>query len=149
MVFSVQNLLVIGLVLAFGAGGGLVNALLSGSVYLPRFDAEARVWKPGWVGNVVVGAAAAVALWGIYGPASQSVVVGTPGPASELTLRLNEMIGAMVSGIGGGRLLTAEVDKRVLAVANGQLETAKQRLADSVQELAATRADTEGPQSSL
>src|ERR1043166_1758225 len=60
-----------------GAIGGIVNCAISGEFNYPRFDASAKVWRPGWIGNVLVGAVASVVVWGIYGPlASFDLVSG-------------------------------------------------------------------------
>ena len=46
------------LIAGFGAIGGIVNCAISGEFNYPRFDAAAKVWRPGWIGNVLVGAVA-------------------------------------------------------------------------------------------
>jgi hypothetical protein len=42
------------LISACGAMGGIVNCAISGEFNYPRFDAAAKVWRPGWIGNVLV-----------------------------------------------------------------------------------------------
>src|SRR2546430_16426030 len=56
------------LIAGCGAVGGIVNCAISGEFNYPRFDAAAKVWRPGWIGNVLVGAVESVVEWGIFGP---------------------------------------------------------------------------------
>src|ERR1044072_6423602 len=65
------------LIAGFGAIGGIVNSAISGEFNYPRFDQAAKVWRPGWIGNVLVGSVAALVDWGVYGPlASYDLVTG-------------------------------------------------------------------------
>lgn len=122
---------VCGIVFAAGCFGGLVNALLVGELHLPRLDRRARVRRPGWFGNVVVGGAAALVFWGLYGPMAGAQIIGD-GPPAHMALHVAELFGAMLSGIGGGRLLSSEVDRRVLRNENDALNQTKSILADVV-----------------
>src|SRR2546430_9557680 len=56
------------LIAGCGAVGGIVNCAISGEFNYPRFDAAAKVWRPGLIGDVLVGAVASAVVWGIYGP---------------------------------------------------------------------------------
>jgi len=120
----------------FGAGcfGGLVNALITGELHLPRLDKKARVWRPGWFGNVIVGGTAAVVFWGLYGP-SAAAEIPIDGHAVKIALHISELVGGIVSGIGGSRLLTAEIDKRVLKNENDALSETKALLSDALSAL--------------
>lgn len=128
-------LLIIFLVLAAGAVGGLVSSLVDGAFHLPHKDAEAQVYRPGWLGNVAVGAIAAVMLWGLYGPQANEVLVGAGTHLHDTVLKVSELAGALVSGIGGSRLLAAEVDKAALSHEKTALSNAKANLAASITQL--------------
>lgn len=117
-----MSLWLLGLVIAgAGAAGGLVNALLTDNGFvLPKsIDAQpARIWKPGFVGNMVIGAAAAFVTWGLYGRWAGAVIAGAApgsGPA-KFYETLSGFTGAFLAGAGGARILTAEVDKQILRV---------------------------------
>lgn len=120
----------------FGGGcfGGLVNALIAGELHLPRLDRRARVWRPGWIGNVIVGGAGALVFWGLYGPMAGALVIGD-GASPRIVLHLAEILGSILSGIGGGRLLSSEVDRRLLRSENDALAEIKNNLADAVKQL--------------
>jgi len=101
------------LVCVFGAVGGFVNALLAGDLHLPT--REGNLYSPGWIGNVVIGAVAALVFWGLYGPmAKVAVIGGDGGSAGKVIFTIAELAGSVVTGIGGGRILSSEVEKRAL-----------------------------------
>ena len=128
----------IGLVffLVFSAGciGGFANSLITGELKLPAHDTEARVFKPGWVGNVVVGGIASIVFWGLYGPLADANIIGQD-EATDVTLTVSELLGSLLTGIGGGRLLTMEVDRRVSESGTKALEEAKNSLAETILDL--------------
>jgi len=105
-------------VLGCGAAGGFVNALLAGDLHLPH--REASIYSPGWIGNVAIGAVAALIYWGLYGPLAKTTILGD-GAALQASLTMSELAGSIVTGIAGGRILTSEVDKKVLAKARDTL----------------------------
>jgi hypothetical protein len=115
-----MSLWLLGLVIAAaGAAGGLVNALLTdnGFVLPKHVDADpVRIWKPGFLGNMAIGAAAAFVTWGLYGRWAGAVIAGAaPGsPPAKFYETLSGFTGAFLAGIGGARILTAEVDKQIL-----------------------------------
>ncbi|QEH33974.1 hypothetical protein OJF2_25070 [Aquisphaera giovannonii] len=119
------------LVSAAGALGGLLNALLGGSGFiLPRLTqvSGSNVVVPGFLGNVLTGAVAAVISFGLYGPFSGVAVVTTPAvaaiPTMPVQLTLAALAGAALVGFSGSRWLTAESDRRfnhATAVATSQL----------------------------
>jgi len=124
-------------IFAAGVVGGLTNAAIAGELRLPHRDPEARVYKPGWIGNVLIGGVAALVFWGLYGPMGQAVLIGTSSTAGpEPTLRVAELFAALLTGIGGGRLLTAEVEKRFFDKEKKALTETKDVLAIAVQGLA-------------
>lgn len=115
------------LVLACGGLGGLVNALLAGDLHLPH--REENIYSPGWIGNVVVGAVAALVFWGLYGPMAKVAVVGTTASNVSVAFTIAELAGSVVTGIGGGRILSSEVEKRTLSnMKDSLVETLSQRL---------------------
>jgi hypothetical protein len=113
------------LVFLAGALGGVVNALLSDNGFiLPKKipangSTGAVIWRPGYLGNILIGAVAAVISWGLYGPFSSAYLFGS-SPTTEPTkfgLTLSAFVGAILVGVGGAKWLTDEVDKRLLKVA--------------------------------
>lgn len=118
------------LVAVAGALGGLVNAMTSDNGFVrPRLETASglSILRPGFVGNVIVGAVAAALSWALYGPAANALVVAPAGQAAEVTvgLALSALGGATVVGMGGARWLSAEVDKRLLRAAAGEAAGAK------------------------
>lgn len=104
-------------VVGAGGAGGVLNAFLSENGFpLPR--KEEGVWRPGFIGNVVIGAAAAFVSWGLYGPYASAAIVGTDALPSDQSvfLTLSALTGAFVVGIGGARFLSSEVDKKLLTL---------------------------------
>src|SRR5215470_1373650 len=85
---------------------------------------NAKIWRPGVVGNVAVGAIAALVSWALYGPAA-----GLPVGDFKAQLTWAGFASAVLVGMGGARWLTAEVDKTLLkqagAVAAGKPANAK------------------------
>jgi hypothetical protein len=109
----------LGVVAAAGAIGGVINAMLSDNGFaLPKYDKAGTVsiWRPGWIANVVVGVAAAVVSWGLYGPYANEVLVGNQSATvpQKFVLTLSSVVGAFLVGIGGSRYLTNQVDKSLL-----------------------------------
>ena len=114
----------LGLVLAGGAVGGVVNAFLTDNGFLmPKSEQTsggATIIRPGALGNLLVGAIAAVVSWGLYGPLSTTWIAGTkqametnPSP-EKVGLSLASLVGAVLVGVGGARWLSSEVDKNLL-----------------------------------
>lgn len=97
------------LLIIFGAGvvGGLANALMADKGFqLPKKEGDLLL--PGALGGIFVSGIAAVVLWGLYS------VIGQQPLTDTYTLTLTEIIGGLVAGLGGARVLTAEIDKAVL-----------------------------------
>ena len=119
-----------------GCLGGLTNAVIVGELGLPHTDPEARVFRPGWVGNVLVGGVAGLVFWGVNGPMAAFVIVGAPGSeVAPAALHISELFGALLTGIGGGKLLTAAADKRLDEKEKAALVQAKDSLAGSLEAL--------------
>jgi hypothetical protein len=109
-----------------GALGGIANAMLSSDgVVLPARATDGQghtvAIRPGFVGNVLLGALAAVVSWCLYGPASGLRLMGSgPDGESTWTLTLSALAGAVLVGIGGARWISSEVDKKLLRVAGAR-----------------------------
>jgi hypothetical protein len=105
-----------------GAAGGVVNALVTDKGFLRPSKEQVDmiiIYRPGWIGNVVIGAIAAAISWGLYGPLAAYYIAGTAtntGP-ENIGLALSSLVGAVLIGIGGARWLTNEVDKSLLKAA--------------------------------
>ncbi len=107
------------IIFAFGALGGIVNALFSDNGFiLPRTENPdgRRILRPGFIGNIGVGGVAACVSWGLYGPFSSMTVFGA-GDGYSIGLTLASLVGAVMVGIAGARWLTNEVDKHMLRAA--------------------------------
>jgi hypothetical protein len=107
------------LVLACGGLGGLANALLAGDLHLPH--REENIYSPGWIGNVVIGAIAALVFWGLYGPMAKVPVIGGTAPDVPVAFTIAELAGSIVTGIGGRRILSSEVERKALAKTKHEL----------------------------
>lgn len=127
-------LLLVTVVVAAGAVGGIVNALLTENGFLvpvtEKTSSGAQIIRPGFIGNVVIGAVAAGISWGLYGPLATFVLVGSAqaiarNPSVDIGLSLSTVVGAVLIGIGGAKWLTNEVDKKLLKAA--AVEAAKSK----------------------
>jgi hypothetical protein len=97
-----------------GAIGGLVNTLMTqGKLRLPEY--RAGVFCPGFIGNVVVGAFAALISWALYGAgAGIELARQSAGAREALSLTVGALAGAALVGVGGARWLSSEVDAKLL-----------------------------------
>lgn len=99
-----------------GAVGGLLNALLTSEgltlARMEQLSGGGRIWRPGFIGNMAIGAVAAVVLAGLYSPLG-SVALNGMSSSNPVTLTIGALAGALLSGIGGARVLTGEVQKRL------------------------------------
>ena len=119
--------LILGIVAFSGAIGGVVNAFMTDNGFLlPKSDSTSSgttILRPGYLGNVLVGAVAAVLSWGLYGPLSTFFITGTTQAMASNTapenvgLSISSLVGAILIGIGGARWLSSEVDKTLLRAA--------------------------------
>jgi hypothetical protein len=122
---------ILGIVFAAGAVGGVINALLTDNGFIRPKNAVAgdtTIWRPGAVGNLLVGATAAVISWGLYGPFANAVIAplaATPAATPEPTLTVAAFVGAILVGISGARWLTNEVDKKLLKATASAVASAK------------------------
>lgn len=102
------------LISAAGGMGGLINTLMTeGKLRLPGH--EAGVLCPGFIGNVLVGAFAAVISWALYGAGAGVELARRSADAREvLSLTAGALAGAALVGVGGARWLSREVDTKLL-----------------------------------
>lgn len=97
-----------------------MNALLAGDLRLPHREQE-TLYSPGWIGNVLIGAVAALVVWGLYGPMAKVAVISSGNVATPVALTIAEVAGSIVTGIGGGRILSSEVEKKALTKMKDEL----------------------------
>jgi len=107
------------MIAGLGALGGIANCAITGEFALPQFDRANKVWRPGWIGNVIVGAIAAVVVGGMYGPLAQFVINGTAQAVPQLTVA--QLLGAVVVGLGGGNILTQLAQRQAERLAKDNL----------------------------
>jgi len=98
-------------VLVSGASGGLLNAYLQdGGFKLPGFQIltdGTRILRPGFLGNVLIGLAAALVMWGLY---------GAPAPPATVHWQwAGHVAASLLAGVGGSRVLTDQIDKRLIS----------------------------------
>ncbi len=98
------------IVAGLGALGGFANCALSGEFKLPHSDTAKKVWKPGWLSNIFVGALAALVVWTLYGPLS-SYDIATNG-RFVVHLPLAQMGSSVLIGISGSKVLTTMAQKQ-------------------------------------
>jgi len=133
------------LVFVAGAVGGIVNAFITDNGFLlPKSEQAsggATVLRPGYLGNVLVGAVAALVSWGLYGPLSSLLIAGTDealkagASPDKVGLSLASLVGAVLVGVGGARWLSSEVDKNLLRATAAQA-AGKQSSVDASQQIA-------------
>jgi hypothetical protein len=132
-------------VMVFLAGclGGVTTSLIAGGLQRPRFDSGADVYRPGWLGTCVVGGIAALTFWGLYGPLTNTVLLGGAADSgSTPVLKVGELFGSLITGMGGGRLLVSEVDRQGLKNQNKALSETRNQLADVIATFAGTAGAT-------
>ena len=101
-----------------GAIGGLANALLVDDGFKSGFKETLsngqKIWRPGWIGNVFIGSVAGFMMWVLYGNLNLA-------EGQEI---LKACVGSLIAGIGGGRIITGEVDRRLLSASKNNLTDA-------------------------
>ena len=121
-----------------GAGllGGLLNAYFAEEgLILPRYDTlpgGQRILRPGFIGNVVVGAVAAIVLTSLYSPIGTLRIQTAMVERYDLTV--GAVMGAFLNGLGGARLLTQEVGRRYDELVKRQMSAAISELSASTPE---------------
>jgi hypothetical protein len=103
------------LILAAGALGGVVNALITDNGFaLPKV--RRGIWCPGFVANLLVGAFAAFASWSFYGSGAGVELAAVAAATERVTISLtfSALAGAFLVGVAGAKWITNEVDKKLL-----------------------------------
>ncbi|MBD2028137.1 hypothetical protein [Leptolyngbya sp. FACHB-711] len=116
--------LILKVIFLAGAIGGLVNAIITDNgFFCPRVEQvkNIRVVRPGFIGNVFIGAVAAIVSWGLYSPFAQVNLL----ERHELSLTPSTIAAAMLIGVAGAKWLTSEVDKGLLKVAASEAAKSK------------------------
>jgi hypothetical protein len=121
---SIKIWLMLGIICIAGAIGGIINAMLTDQGFVTpskEKNEDIKIYRPGFLGNILTGSIAAGISWGLYGPLSSFVIVtlATESESSTLTggLTLSSLVGAVLIGVGGARWLTNEADKTLLRTA--------------------------------
>ncbi len=86
------------LIAGVGLLGGLINCFVTGEFVFPSRDPSTRNWRPGWIGNLVAGGFAALAVW------AMNFVDQANGPNVEAVIR--QLASSFLVGMGGGNILT-------------------------------------------
>jgi len=99
-------LIPIGIIMLSGAIGGIVNALVSDNGFIKPSEetaGEVTIIRPGFAGNILLGAVAAFVSWGLYGAFSNAVLFGTTSGigTEDITVSIASIAGALLVGIGG------------------------------------------------
>jgi len=105
---SATNVEVIGLVVLMGSLGSLGSSFLGDSGWHLPMNEEGIV-RPGYLGNMLVGALAALASWGMQ---KGAVLVG--GPVTALTFSTADMAHAIVIGFAGASWFKSHIEKVIL-----------------------------------
>ena len=128
---EVRIWLMLGIICIAGAIGGIINALLTDQGFVKPYKQRnegVKIYRPGFLGNILTGAIAAGISWGLYGPLASHVILGlsatTSGPPAT-GLTLSSLVGAVLIGVGGARWLTNEADKNLLRTAASRAASAK------------------------
>ena len=116
-----------------GAIGGVINALMTDNAFvLPKAEItkeNARIYRPGILGNILISGVAACVSWGLYGPFGAAYIVGgqttQSGTQIEPGVTLAAFVGAILVGIAGARWITNEVDKNLLRATASQAANSK------------------------
>jgi hypothetical protein len=102
------NLDVIAMIVLMGGLGSLVSAFVGDSGWhLPVV--ESGIFRPGYLGNMLVGGLAALASWGMQ---KAAVLIGTA--PSALTFTTADMANAIVIGFGGASWFKCQIEKIIL-----------------------------------
>lgn len=122
-------LFIVVLMFLSGVCGGLVNAIIAEgglkSSHRKKLSDGGSIWIPGWQGNLLIGGIASIVIWGLYGNIHMS--------HDEEVIR--QAIGGLLAGAGGGRIITNEVEKRLLTVRAANLEESTQNMVDVVEKI--------------
>lgn len=102
------NWAVLGLIFLLGGFGSLLSAFVGDNGWhLPKV--EEGVFRPGYLGNMLVGSAAAVASWGMV----RSALLIGPG-AIHLTFSTSDLANALLIGFGGASWFKSQLERTIL-----------------------------------
>jgi hypothetical protein len=105
---NATNYYVVGLIVLMGSLGSLVSAFVGDNGWhLPMTDNG--IFRPGYLGNMLVGALAALASWGM-----QKAVTLIGAAPSTLSFSTADMANAIVIGFGGASWFKSQVEKVIL-----------------------------------
>jgi hypothetical protein len=102
-----------------GGVGGLLNAFFTDNGFIfPRTEriGDMTAVRPGVFGNIIVGAVAAVVFWGLYGPFANMDILDPTARDDTYGASPSQLVTSILIGIGGARVLSAEVDKKLLKI---------------------------------
>lgn len=122
-------LLLILFVAFLGAVGGVANCAIAGEFVLPHHDKTTGIWRPGWVGNVIVGAIAAICVWGLNGPLSSYDLFSVG--SQNIPFTISQLVSSIVVGLGGGNILTQLAQKQAERITKDNLTAALQTMTAS------------------
>jgi len=105
---SATNYYVIGLVVLMGCLGSLGSSFVGDSGWHLPMNEDGIV-RPGYLGNMLVGALAALASWGMQ---KNAVLIG--GPATTLTFSTADLAHAIVIGFAGASWFKSHIEKVIL-----------------------------------
>ncbi len=118
-----------GLVAACGAAGGLTTCFHKDSVTLPKYDRKTKIWKPGAIGTVLIGAIAAMLVWAMYGSAATHDFSNlATGSSSSFSLTVAQLASSFLTGLTGGRVL-------VLFAQQNADQFTKKKLSDKMKDI--------------
>ncbi len=134
---------IIFIVLLAGAIGGVVNALMTDNGFiLPKYENASgnKILRPGVIGNVLIGAIAAVISWGLYGPFANFIILPNKPGIDPPSITVAAFVGAMLVGVAGAKWLSNETDKKLLKAAASAAAAGKPSADAPIKMMAATPA---------
>ena len=104
----------IALICLAGGLGGVINALVTDNgFFMPRAEKVkgGAIIRMGFLTNILVGAAAGFVTWA----ATTGLVIGmSPTSPNDTNLPISALGNAVLVGIAGARVISSEIDKRLL-----------------------------------
>ena len=133
-------LMELGAVLLTGAVGGAINAFISDNGFALPCEENVNnviIFRPGFIGNVMIGAIASLITWGLSGSYSSTVLLGPQAGigTDQSSLSISTLASSLLVGIGGAKTLTNESDKALLKTAAVTVAAANQQY-DAAQKIA-------------
>lgn len=147
---SLGTIITLGLVV-FVAGmvGGAIDAYRTRNTTLlpdasasipegaPVAVSEKELKRPGLLYSVLIGGAAALLSWALYGPLAQINLLDVGAAGGDYAMTLAAVGGAVFVGMGGARWISAEADKRILQT-SGTMALASKSSPDAARQYSAT-----------